>query len=571
MTTILSTKANCKNCYKCVRVCPVKAIKFEDNQAEILPQECILCGACVDACPQQAKSVSSQLEPVKEMIAQGKRVVASVAPSFPGSFATDEPMRLTTALRRLGFAQVRETADGAARVSDEYVRLAATGEMDNILTTCCPSANDLLEKYHPGLIRYMAPVISPMIAHARAIRDELGEDTCVVFIGPCIAKMEEAMDLRHDGCVSAVLSFGDVIGWMNERGLALDELEPAPFDGLEPGLSRMYPTTAGILENVKARGLNPKYHTMHVEGAQSCEELFRAMEAGRLHNLFVEINICEGACMGGPLTGRDRSDRFLGQVAVGRLTQGARVQVPEIKNPVPMSKQFLDRSKKQDLPDEETIRAILRTIGKECKMDELNCGSCGYPTCRAKAIAVYQKKADPSMCMPYMYQSAQSMSNVVMDNTPNLILVVDEELKIQDINQSAMKVFGLTRTEALTKYIYELIDSSDFQYVLDSYETILDKKVTYEAYNMVARLTLVYLPGRHAVMAILRDITEEEQHAEKLYQLRVETMEMAQKVISKQMVAAQEIASLLGETTAETKSTLTRLKDMILSNGEDAL
>lgn len=568
MSVILSTKANCKNCYKCVRVCPVKAIKFEDNQAEVLPQECIFCGACVLNCPQQAKTVANQMDKVRRMIREGQKVVASVAPSFPGSLFSHQPMKLPTALRALGFYQARETADGAARVSDAYVELAADGKMDNIITTCCPSVNDLIEKYHPTLVDAMAPVISPMVAHARAIKKELGPEVKVVFIGPCIAKMEEAEDVRHLDAVNAVLTFADIIGWLKEAKIDVDHLEESPFDGVQPGMARMYPTAAGILENVRLRGINPKYHMLHVEGAQSCEELLQALEAGQLHDCFIEMNMCEGACMGGPMTGNVKHERFKGQLAVQALADGAQVKVPEISDKVPMFKQFVNRAKKDAIPDAETIRSILRSMGKECKMDELNCGSCGYPSCRAKAIAVYQGKADPSMCMPYMFQSAQSFSNVVMENTPNLILLVDEELKIKEMNKAASQVFGMSRTEALNHYIFELIEADDFQTVLNNYETIRDKKVSYPAYNMTASMTLVYIPSQRAVMAILRDITAEEERESREYKLKLDTVEMAQKVISKQMVAAQEIASLLGETTAETKSTLTRLKNMIINDGE---
>ena len=172
------------------------------------------------------------------------------------------------------------------------------------------------------------------------------------------------------------------------------------------------------------------------------------------------------------------------------------------------------------------------------------------------------------MCMPYMYQAAQSMSGVVLDNTPNLILVVDEELKVCEINAAARKAFNVTRTDALERYLYEFMDPNDFEFVLESHQTILDKKVYLEEYHLATEQTLVYLPKQHGVMAIIRDVSAEHQQEERLYKLRMETMDMAQKVIDKQMVAAQEIASLLGETTAETKSTLTHLKNMIIGNGD---
>ena len=200
--------------------------------------------------------------------------------------------------------------------------------------------------------------------------------------------------------------------------------------------------------------------------------------------------------------------------------------------------------------------------------DELNCGSCGYPSCRAKAIAVYQGKAELSMCLPHMFQIAQSTSNVVLDNSPNIILVADENLKITELNAAGQHVFGISRPDALNKYLYELFDPRDFEFVLESYETIIGKPLTIDEYNLTVEQTLVYLPNQHGVMGILRDVSAEKEQQESLYQLRVDTMNMAQKVIDKQMIAAQEIASLLGETTAETKATLTHLKNMIINNGD---
>ena len=236
--------------------------------------------------------------------------------------------------------------------------------------------------------------------------------------------------------------------------------------------------------------------------------------------------------------------------------------------PIPMGMKFLDRSVKEEIPDEETIRAILAKIGKTSPEDELNCGSCGYPTCRDKAIAVYQNKAELTMCVPYMKERAESLSNFVLSETPNVTIMVDEEMNIVEFNRAAEETFGISRHEALQKCLYEIIDSSDFQYVFETGESITDKKVEYPQYGITTMQNLIYIGKENLVMGIFRDISKEVAAQESTYRLRVETMEMAQKVIDKQMVAAQQIASLLGETTAETKVTLTKLKDMIVFDEE---
>ena len=234
-----------------------------------------------------------------------------------------------------------------------------------------------------------------------------------------------------------------------------------------------------------------------------------------------------------------------------------------------MHKKFVDRSVKEDIPDEETIRAILAKIGKYGPEDELDCGACGYPSCRAKAIAVYQNKAELTMCVPYMRERAESLSNYLLSETPNITIMVDKDLNIVEFNTAAEKAFKITRKEALEKCLYEIMDSSDFEFVLSSHESISDKKVALKEYGLITEQSIVYVAKENIAMGIFKDITKEEQDLENKYTLRAETMEMAQKVIDKQMVAAQQIASLLGETTAETKVTLTKLKDMIVFNSDE--
>ena len=567
MSAIESKKANCKNCYKCLRNCPVKAIRFTSGQAEIMPDLCISCGTCVRICPQGAQQAESQLKTVQRMLDRGERVVASLAPSFYGAFKVDDPMKVVGALKKLGFAKVCETAVGAALVSDEMVRIAKQDEMDNIITTCCPAVNDLIEKHYPELVKFLAPVVSPMVAHGRYIKHK-DPEAKVVFVGPCLAKIDEARDVREDDAIDAVITFADMEEWMNKEGLVLTEQEPAALDSEDAGLARMYPTNAGVLHNVKARGLTG-WQMQHIEGSDACFEMIKALKQGEMHRIFIEMNMCVGSCMGGPARMKERPSRFSAGMKVRDYGREADEEVATIDNEgIKLHKSFVDRSKPAKMPTEEEIKAILRSIGKESKNDELNCGSCGYPSCRAKAIAVYQGKAELSMCLPHMFQIAQSTSNVVLDNSPNIILVADENLKITELNAAGQHVFGISRPDALNKYLYELFDPRDFEFVLESYETIIGKPLTIDEYNLTVEQTLVYLPNQHGVMGILRDVSAEKEQQESLYQLRVDTMNMAQKVIDKQMIAAQEIASLLGETTAETKATLTHLKNMIINNGD---
>ena len=213
--------AKCKHCYKCVRYCDVKAIMIKNERAEIIPEKCVLCGHCLQVCPQSAKTLVSDLDKVQYMIHRGETVIASIAPSYMGLLNYNSLGQVNAALRKLGFADVRETSEGAAFVTAEYNRLLEEGQMENIITTCCPSINDLIEIYYPSLVPYMAPVVSPMVAHGMILRKEYGPDARIVFIGPCIAKKKRRpipdiqvilmrcliLTISRNGCLKRKLPF----------------------------------------------------------------------------------------------------------------------------------------------------------------------------------------------------------------------------------------------------------------------------------------------------------------------------------------------------------------------------
>ncbi|MDF2631565.1 MAG: putative sensor protein [Caproiciproducens sp.] len=561
--------ANCKNCYKCVKVCPVKSIKFENAQAQIIDRDCVLCGTCLEQCPQNAKTLSSDVAIVKEFIKRGEKVILSVAPSYYASFDFDDVKKFAGALKALGFYGVAETSMGAAYVTAEYHKLMQENKMENIITTCCPSVNRLIELYYPSLVAQMAPVVSPMIAHARLLKQSFGHGVRVVFVGPCIAKIDEAADIRHNNDVDAVLTFDDLEKWLKEENTVINDAQPASFLNSSSKILRMYPVARGILASLVSMGDTNGWKMLSVSGSAECIDLCRAMERGELNHCFIEINMCRDSCINGPVSIKDSVSRFSNAVKIKQYADEDCEQYPRLPEQIPMGMQFVDRSVKEDIPDEAAIRSILLKIGKESPADELNCGSCGYPTCRDKAVAVYQGKAELTMCMPYMKERAESLSNYVLTETPNITIIVDKDLNIIEFNAAAENAFKVTRREALQKCIFEIIDSSDFQFAFDSKQSITDKKVHYKEYGITTMQTIVYIAKEDIAMGIFKDITQDEADVENKYKLRNETIEMAQKVINKQMVAAQQIASLLGETTAETKVTLTKLKNMIVFDGDE--
>ncbi len=571
MNVIGFKEAQCKNCYKCVRICEVKAIVVKDQQAQILDDKCILCGHCLDACPQNAKTLISDLDRVKEYIKSGKKTIISLAPSYLGIMHFEKPGQVVKALKQLGFYQVRETSEGAAFVTLEYQKLLEEGSMRNIITTCCPSANDLIEIYFPSLTRYMAPVVSPMVAHGRLIKQELGEDVKVVFLGPCIAKKREALsDIRVSGAVDAVINFTELEDWLKEENIKMETLEEEALDNPSPEVNRLYPITSGIISSVIANGGEDHYRKFYVHGINNCMELLRSMEKGEISDSFIEFNVCNGGCIKGPAVDTSGISRFKVKLDMEESISKKQVENEEYftQENLRLYKEFFPRRNHDPIPSDVEIRDILKKIGKVDASHELNCGACGYSSCKEKAIAVYQGKAELSMCIPYMHDKASSMANVVLDTTPSAIIMVDSDMKIVEYNVAAEHYFHVNPAEAKQKYLYEIIDHQDFEYVLTTHSSLLGKKVTYQEYGITTLQNIVYVPDQDAVLGIMVDITQEEEKEKKAYQVKMETIEMAQKVIDKQMMVAQEIAGLLGETTAETKVTLTKLRDTILYDGE---
>ena len=571
---IIDFKATkCRHCYKCVRNCEVKAIMVKDGRAEIIPENCILCGRCLQICPQSAKTLVSDLALVKEMIACGHKVVASIAPSYQGLLKYHTPGQVRAALMKLGFADVRETAEGAALVTREYARLLEEGTMENIITTCCPSVNDLIEKYYPQLVSYMTPVVSPMVAHGKLIRQELGMETKVVFLGPCIAKKREAHDVRHDGFIDAVLNFNDISRWLEEEEVVIEDCEDTPFAAMDPKVNRLYPVTNGVVKSVLAtEKQTDKYRKFYVHGEKNCIDLCESMLRGEIKGCFIEMNMCSGGCIKGPTVNDESISRFKVKLdmeeSIPREPVADEVIQPMMES-VSLQKVFFGHPPKEPVPTEEEIREILSKTGKVRPDDELNCGACGYPTCREKAVAVFQKKAELNMCIPFMHEKSESLSNLVMETSPNIVLIVDENMKILEYSAVGEKYFGKTRAEALQMYLYEFIDPADFRWVLDTHQNIHGKRVNYAEYNLATLQSIVYIETENAALGTFIDITREEEQARLDYEKKLDTIDLAQKVIHKQMMVAQEIAGLLGETTAETKTTLTTLCRTLLDDGGD--
>ncbi|MBE7022193.1 MAG: histidine kinase [Ruminococcaceae bacterium] len=548
-------KSNCKNCYKCIRHCPVKAIRFSGNQAHIIGNECILCGQCFVVCPQNAKQIVDETEKVKVLLQSGDPVVVSIAPSFVANYEGVGINAMRDALQKLGFYEVEETAIGATIVKNEYERMLKEDERDIIITSCCHSINLLIQKYFPAELAYLADVVSPMQAHCMDIKKRF-PTAKTVFIGPCVAKKDEAE--HYEGIVDAVLTFEELTNWLKEENIELK----TDMDSNIESRARFFPTTGGILKTMVQDA--PGYTYMALDGIENCVDALKDIESGKIHKCFIEMSACVGSCIGGPVMEKyHRSAPIKDYITIANYAGNKDFDVVQPDN-MELKKQFTYIEHRLQKPSETEIYNVLRQMGKFKPADELNCGSCGYNTCREKAIAICQGKAEISMCLPFLKDKAESFSDTIVKNTPNGLIVLNEELEVQQINEAARKMMNIrSSTDVLGDLVVRIMDPKDFTEVRTTGKDIRNKKVYLAEYKRYVEQSVVYDKDSHLLIGIMRDITDEQNEREKKETISRQTVEVADKVVDKQMRIVQEIASLLGETAAETKIALAKLKESI--------
>lgn len=544
-------KSNCKNCYKCIRNCPVKAIRFSGDQAHIIADECILCGRCFVVCPQNAKEIVSEVEKVKVMIQSGEPVVASLAPSFIANYDGVGIEAMREGLQKLGFVDVEETAIGATMVKTDYERLVHEKQKPVIISSACASVNLLIQKHYPEMIKYLADTLSPMQAHCRDIKRR-NPEAKTVFIGPCVAKKDEAQ--RYPGIVDAALTFEELTEWLEKENVRLEK----KVDNNPESLARIFPTVAGILRTMKDR--NPEYEYVAVDGIENCIAALEDVAAGHVSNCFMEMSACKGSCVNGPVMEKYHPWFIADYLSVARYAgdKDFPVEQPEISE---LSRRYDILEGMKDMPTERKIQEILSKMGKKKPSDELNCGTCGYDTCRDKAIAIYQGKAEIEMCLPYLKEKAENFSNIIFDNTPNGLLVLNERLEIQQINPAACRIMNIRRpSDVLGSQIVTLLDPKPFLDALESRKSVFQCAYLAE-YDRYVEEQVLYDQSYRMLFCMLEDVSDEAAEREKKAEMRRQTTEVADKVVEKQMRIVQDIASLLGETAAETKIALTNLKE----------
>ena len=558
----------CRHCYRCVRSCEVKAIRFTGGHAHVMPEFCVLCGQCYVNCPQKEKKVSGELDRARKLVAdKNRKVVLSLASADIGLFYGYSRGKVRAAMEKLGFDAVRVLAEAEIISTRRYAEILEADEMPIVITTQCPSITKLIQIHYPEFIPYLAPVIHPSGIHAQMLREEYGENTAVVFAGPCIA--EKSRDTRY--APDVVLTFDELAEWLEEENIDIGYMEEKEFNIRRLGSSLRYPISGGLLTAVEAReDKKDAYRHLYVSGIKDVREVMEAMKSGHLSHTFIEMEACHGGCINGPAAHAEISPFRVKLDLEARLaTARAPKELERIYSVrADLTPDFRDRSLEEKTPDEEELRAILKSVGRDTPEQEIDCGACGYPTCREKAMAVYRKKAEADMCLPWLYERASSLSHLILQTSPNAILLLDRNREIKSCSDSVERFFGKTPEEMKNHKLSEFISDEDVKEVFKTRQSIRSLKVTYQEMGMVTLQNIAYIPDINMVILTIINVTEEEEQSARDAVKRKETMDLAQNVIFKQMMVAQQIAGLLGETTAETKTTLTKLCTLLSEGNE---
>jgi len=561
---IITNPARCRDCYRCVRHCDVKAIRVHEGQAQVVPELCILCGTCIRTCPQKAKDVHSAMPDVKQALANGLKVIASVAPSAPAYFGFHHFTEMEAALEKLGFHAAEETAVGA-----EIVGLAHRDYVEQrpdsrpVIASSCPVIVNVIEKYFPDLIPHLAPIVSPMIAHGRVLARKFDPEAYIVFIGPCIAKKLEILDVSETRAISAAITYRGLANWFDETGIVLERAD-SPAEPPSSVDARLFPVEGGLIGTAGLSTDMLNGSLIVASGLETCHNILGDIRAGQLNASLVELMACTGGCINGPamadLTGGIYAARQ--KIINYHRHRPAYAALPRSAWP-DLSRTYID--KKEPVPEfsEDEIRDVLRRVNKYKPDDELNCGACGYGSCREKAVATLRGMAELTMCIPYMRSRSESLRQVVMDVSPNSIIILDDHLGIQDMSPSAEHLFECALADVKGKHISKLIPLyDDFIAVRDTGHPVI-AKVRRLNEKLVAEQNIVRVEGQALLVAIMRDITEHETEKRKFHELRAQTLEQTREVVQKQMRVAHEIAHLLGETTAESKMIVTHLAKIL--------
>lgn len=572
-----TVETDCQDCYKCVRRCPVKAIKIENNSAMIVPELCVACGICYKVCPAKAKQPRNDLARAKYLISSHKEIYVSLAPSWITEFPEYSAEQMIAAIRKLGIRGVSETALGAQEVTAQTAEMlkasAAKGETKLFISTACPAIVEYIEKYLPQLTSCLTPISSPLLAHCRMLKNKFGQQIETIFIGPCIAKKFEAD--RHPDLLSLAISFADLRQWFKDENIDPAQLTPGVFDVFTPDKAEegtAYPIEGGMLETLKAYNLDSNIYTSQITGIYSIQDELSNLNPESVDRpTFLECLACYGGCVSGPCTSGKKSglEKRMEILNHTQFTENSGKRKPDYNIAL--------NYKSQENPDndcvfEETeIRRVLTKIGKFSVEDELNCGGCGYDTCRNFARALLEGKAEPDMCVSHMKHQALRKANALIRCIPSPIVIADAKLNIMEYNDEFRDMFW-NEEEHADIYDYNDLRGANLRDFISftnlfSASLELEQDIHKEHVRQDDKLydvVVFNIDKKQSVGGIIEDVTNTEMHKEQI-------AARAREVIHKNLATVQQIACTLGEHMAETEVLLRSIaKDYAAEETEEA-
>lgn len=562
---VFTNKARCRDCYRCVRMCPVKAIQMKEGQAYVVDSRCIACGTCVRECPQGAKVYRNDSQRAERLFQPGVTVAASIAPSFAAAFPEFQWRRLPSALRQLGFSYVGETAIGAYHVAAQTAAYVKAHPTDVHICTACPAVVRYVERYKPDMASALVPVVSPMIAHARHIHEQFSGEVAVVFIGPCVAKKAEIERVEYAHLVDCVLTFTELTEWIERRGIDLSACEESGFDEMPAGDSRLFPIEGG---SVRTSGWTTDVLAGNVISVSGFEELNTALEGITLPGTpkIIEPLFCVHGCTNGPSMPADRNILARRADILCYAAENPGVAPEAISYAGYVAPRFQPSPEERSI-SEAQIRRVLEITGKSREEDQLNCGACGYPSCRQKAVAVIRGMAEPEMCVPYMKRLAEQRVDRIIETSPSGIVVLDEHLHILHMNPAFRSFFSCS--EAINgQPIATIMDPEPFVRVASGQETKIEAYVEHERYKLSCHQIIYAMTAEHQYVGIFTNISTNRESQHQLDELREKTILQARELLEHQIHMAENLAKYLGESTAKGEDLVEKL--LLLANDSAA-
>lgn len=563
--TVFTLTARCRDCYRCVRACPVKAIRMEKGQAFVVEERCIACGTCIRECPQKAKMFRNDLEKARRIVRENPFTAVSLAPSFAPLFPPWQRKRLVSALRKIGFSYVGETSIGAYPVARASFESMKTREGLSSVCTACPAVAEYVQKYRPELADRLVPVVSPMIAHAKMIREKHPNRCKVIFIGPCVAKKKEAEKEENQGIVDAVLTFTELREWLDAERIDLSQCEESDFDEEPYGEARFFPLPGGLLKTagMDTSGMNLEvFQTSGFQALKESMELIKEEEG----TLLLEPLFCPEGCINGPGIQNDLSVFARKKEAIlyaAEAREKSKQKAPPKVNLSLLKGSYPARGIRDSLPPitEEDLQRVLKQTGKTDPAHELNCGACGYETCREKAAAVVDGMAEPEMCIPYMRRLAEQRTDKIIETSPNGILILDKSLNILSMNPAFRKFF-LTSDPVLGKHVSYLMDPAPFEKLVSGVADQVEITMKHPSYNLTCHELFYALREEQQYVGIFMDITRLLENQSSLEAMKEKTVLQAREILEHQIRTAQKIAQFLGENTAQSEDLVKKLMAM---------